>query len=194
MINHYIKISIFDFLHHYFLFIFEVVDLKTGKKVGANQEGELRIKFSSITKGYYNQASDDIFDEDGWLKTGDVGYYDDNYCVFIYDRIKEMFKYQSWHIIPASIEAILDEHPAVHESVVVGIPHETDGDLPTAVIVLQKDVPNVTQQEIEKFVEKNVDDRQRLRGGVKFVDSMPKTPTGKIIRRLVRQMIIDGKI
>lgn len=174
--------------------ILQIVDLKTGKTLGANQEGEIRVKISSVTNGYQNQTSDDILDADGWLKTGDVGYYDDNYCVYIIDRIKEMFKYQSWHIVPASIEAIIKEHPAVHESVVVGIPHGTDGDVPTAVIVLKKDMSNVTSKEIQKFVEEKVDDRQRLRGGVKFVASVPKTPTGKIIRRLVKDMIVNGKI
>lgn len=86
------------------------------------------------------------------------------------------------------------QHPAVHMAVVVGLPHEEDGDHPMGLAVLNSDFNYVAPEEIVKFVEDRVDDRQRLRGGVKIVDHVPLTPTGKVNRRLLKQMVLSGKI
>lgn len=101
---------------------------------------------------------------------------------------------RSWHVVPAVVESVVMQHPAVHIAVVVGLPHEEDGDHPTAVVVLSRGCNHVTPEEIEKFVEERVDDRQKLRGGVKIVDHLPLTPTGKVKRRLLRQMVLSGEI
>lgn len=168
----------------------KVVDVDTGRKLGFYERGELLVKSSTVTRGYYNQSSDGIYDDDGWLKTGDIVYYDENYCFYIVDRIKEMFKYKSWHIVPAVLETVIQEHPAVRDCVVFGIPHETDGDLPTAVIILKDNYGNIKEEEIIKFVDERVDERQKLRGGIKFTDDLPRTPSGKIMRREVRKLFV----
>ncbi|KAK4872988.1 hypothetical protein RN001_015017 [Aquatica leii] len=172
---------------------YKIVDMETGEALGANQKGELRIKTELQLSGYYNMDSSDIWDEDGWLKTGDYGYYDDDCCFYIIDRIKEMFKYQYFHIVPAVLESILMTHPAVFRAVVIGIPHEIDEHHPMAVVQLKKKA-NVSEDEIVKYLENRVEDRQRLRGGVKFVENFPLTPSRKVNRWKLKQMVLQGEI
>lgn len=140
--------------------------------------------------GYYNQDSSGSFDKDGWLKTGDMVYYDEDYCFYVVDRIKESFKYQGWFIAPAILENELLNHPAVIQAIVIGIPKE-DGSHPMGLVVL-KDNLEVSGKEIEKFVEERVPERMRLRAGVKVVKSLPLTVTGKIKRSEVKKMILTG--
>ncbi|KAK4872995.1 hypothetical protein RN001_015024 [Aquatica leii] len=172
---------------------YKIVDLETGKPLGANQRGELRVKTEMQLSGYYNMDSSGIWDENGWLKTGDYGYYDEDCCFYIFDRIKEMFKYQDWHIVPAVLESILMTHPAVSRAVVIGIPHEIDDNHPMAVVQLRKNA-NATELEIRKYLDDQVEDRQRLRGGVKFVKGFPITTSQKVNRWKLKQMILKNEI
>ena len=103
-----------------------------------------------------------------------------------------MFKYQSWHIIPSSTEAVLLEHSVVKEAVVFGLPHDEDGEVPAACLVL-KQGGTIGEQEIDKFLRERVADRKRLRGGVTFVKTLPQTPTGKIERRQIRDFVVNLK-
>lgn len=144
--------------------------------------------------GYYNSDVKDIYDSEGFYKTGDIAYYDENYRFFIVDRIKELLKYQNWQIVPSKLESILLTHPAVESAVVVGLPSAADGDHPMAVIVLKKTIKAVLSQEIEKYVEEKVDDRQRLRGGVKIIESIPITPSGKFKRKYLKELVLEGKL
>ncbi|KAJ8939531.1 hypothetical protein NQ314_011098 [Rhamnusium bicolor] len=162
---------------------YKVVDPETGNILGANEAGELRVKSKTIMNGYYNRDYSNRYDEDGWFRTGDVVKYDENGYFYIVDRLKEMLKYRGWHIPPAILELELSHHPAVKQAVVIGKPHEEDGDHLMAVIVLEEDANDVTAKDIEKYIEERLQDKQRLRGGVKFVHSIPLTPSGKIKRR-----------
>lgn len=142
--------------------------------------------------GYYNVNSTDVWDAHGWLKTGDIAYYDEDFCFYIVDRLNEMIIFRSCQIAPAVIESVLMQHPAVCSAVVIGIPHEDDGYHPTAVVVLDHNYKEkITPQEIEKFVEERVDDKKRLRGGVKIVHELPLTPTGKVQRKLIKYMLLN---
>ncbi|XP_064213708.1 luciferin 4-monooxygenase isoform X2 [Tribolium castaneum] len=169
---------------------YKVVDCETNKNLGPNQKGELRVKSKYVMNGYYNMDSSASFDEDGWLKTGDVVYYDEDYCFYIVDRIKESFKYQGWFIAPAELENELLNHPAVLQAVVIGIPKD-DGHHPMGLVVLRENV-DASEEEIEKFVEERVPERQRLRAGVKILKSLPMTVTGKVKRVEVKKMILEG--
>lgn len=140
-------------------------------------------------KGYYNLPSSVAFDEDGYLKTGDVVYYDEDFCFFVVDRIKEMLKYRSWHVAPAMLEEVLLTHPAVNAAVVFGIPDPEDGEHPMACVILKAGVKGVQGEEIRKYVDERVDDKKKLRGGVVIVNSFPTTTTGKISRRLLRDLV-----
>ncbi|EFA00290.1 uncharacterized protein LOC658566 [Tribolium castaneum] len=169
----------------------KIVDVESGQTVGTNQKGEIRVDTPCTFIKYYNADCSDVFDEEGFLKTGDIGYYDEDGCLYVIDRIKEMFKYKSWHIVPSLIEKTLTEHPAVKEAAVFGVPSGDDGEIPAACIVL-KDGAKATKEEIKKFMDENVSDRERLRGGIKFVTSLPKTPTGKFIRKEIKNSYIEA--
>lgn len=168
-------------------FDYKIVDVESGRRLGPNQPGELRLKSKYIMNGYYNMDSSSVFDEEGFLKTGDVLYYDEDLCFFVVDRIKEMLKFKGWHVTPQVIEKVLLEHPAVSGAVVVGVPDENDGEHPMACIVLKKD-SYVSEEALKVYVNERVDDRKKLRGGVQFVDSFPRTVTGKVNRRVLKLM------
>ncbi|XP_074034975.1 luciferin 4-monooxygenase [Leptinotarsa decemlineata] len=146
-------------------FKYKIVDTDTEIICGPNKPGELRVKSKFVMNGYFKKDSSESFDSDGWLRTGDVVYYDEDGCFFVVDRIKEMLKYKSWHIAPAVLEQILVNHPAVKEALVIGIPHEEDGDLPMALLTLNDNFrEKITGQDIESYVEDKVPDRMKLRG------------------------------
>lgn len=168
-------------------FEYKVVDVESGRKLGSNVEGELRVRSKYLINGYYNMDSSTTFDEEGFLKTGDLVSYDDEFCFYIVDRIKEMFKFNGWHIAPQDIEKVLLNHPAVSAAVVVGIPAEMGGEIAAACVILKKDC-SCTEGELKMFVDERVDQKRKLHGGVKFVESFPRTVTGKVNRRLLKQL------
>ncbi|XP_044258783.1 4-coumarate--CoA ligase 1-like [Tribolium madens] len=169
----------------------KLVDIETNKTLGPNQKGEFRVKTPFMMNGYYKADCSDIFDEDGFLKTGDVGYYDTNGCLYIVERLKEMFKYLSWHIVPSVIENVLLEHPEIKEAAVFGMPiNEEVGEAPAACVVLHNG-SKVSEEEIGEFVASKLSDREKLRGGVFIVDELPRTPSGKLRRRDVKNYILS---
>nr|XP_023022313.1 4-coumarate--CoA ligase 1-like [Leptinotarsa decemlineata] len=173
---------------------YKVVDPDSGNIVGPNEPGELRIKSICVMNGYYKRDYSNRFDEEGWFRTGDVVYYDENCQFYVVDRLKEMLKYRGWHIPPAILELQLSHHPAVRQSVVIGQKHEEDGDHPMAIVVLHEEYKGkITPEEIEQFIEERVQDKQRLRGGVRFVDSFPMTPSGKVKRKTLKRMFCVDK-
>nr|CAH7764266.1 unnamed protein product [Callosobruchus chinensis] len=150
-----------------------------GKALGKYQEGELCFKGPLIMKG-------NTIDPDGWLHTGDVAYYDADGYFFIVDRIKELIKYKAFQVAPAELEALLLTHNSIEDAAVVGLPDEMAGELPLAFVV-KKPGAKLTEREVEKFIEDNVSPQKRLRGGVVFTNEIPKNPTGKILRRVLRE-------
>ncbi|KFB34944.1 hypothetical protein ZHAS_00000650 [Anopheles sinensis] len=158
----------------------KVIDPDTGRTLGPNQQGELCFKGSLIMKGYIGQEG--AIDAEGWLHTGDIGYYDTDQDFFIVDRLKELIKYNGFQVPPAELEALLLSHPAVKDAAVIGIPNERTGELPMAFVVRAEE-SNVSAQELIAFVEAKVSNAKRLRGGVRFIGEIPKTSSGKILRR-----------
>ncbi|XP_065159204.1 uncharacterized protein [Atheta coriaria] len=171
-------------------FTIKIIDTETGKVLGPNERGEICCKSRFSMLGYHKNNTENPFDKEGFIRSGDLGHYDENKMMYISGRSKDMFKYQSWHIVPASLESIIKEHSAVDEAIVFGIPHEEDGFLPSAAITLHKKmIGKIKPEDIANFVEERVADRQRLRGGVYIVTEMPRTPTGKIQRNKVYDMV-----
>lgn len=141
-------------------------------------------------KDYLKTDSSVVFDDEKYLKTGDLGYYDNDECFYIIERLKEMFKYLTMHIVPSFIESVLQEHPAIAEAVVFGTPVSAEeGEVPTACVVLKKNY-KTTETEIKEFVAHKVADYEQLRGGVRFVDELLKTPSGKFMRKEIRNMFL----
>lgn len=168
----------------------KVVDPETGRVLGARQKGEICFRGSQVMKGYVGdaRATRETIDKDGWLRTGDVGYYDEDGEFFIVDRLKELIKYKGYQVPPAELEAILLGHPRVKDAAVIGVPDERSGELPVAFIVRQQGV-EVTAEELVAFVAGQTSPAKRLHGGVRFVEEIPKNPSGKILRRVLRDLV-----
>ncbi|CAH1124032.1 unnamed protein product [Ceutorhynchus assimilis] len=169
---------------------YKVVDVETGKICGFNQPGELYVKGKRIFNGIYNQDSSESFDDEGYFKTGDLVYYDEDFCFFVVDRLKAVLKWNNIVIYPSRIEKVLLSHPAVSEAIVIGIPHKTEIERLLAAVIL-KDNVKVIEDDLVKFVAERVEDCERLRGGVVFVKYFPVTITGKVSRLKVKEMILD---
>ncbi|KAF5305714.1 hypothetical protein FQR65_LT07611 [Abscondita terminalis] len=168
----------------------KIVDIDTKKCLGPYELGEIYFKGDLLMKGYMgnNEATRDSIDDDGWFHTGDIGYYDDEEYFFVVDRIKELIKYKGFQVAPAEIEALLLEHPKIKECAVVGKPDDLAGELPTAFIVNQPG-ENLTDNEVHDYLKDKISNAKRLRGGIKFVDAIPRNSTGKILRRELKEAL-----
>ncbi|XP_011183129.1 uncharacterized protein LOC105212683 [Zeugodacus cucurbitae] len=158
------------------------------KGLGPNTTGEICVRGPQIMKGYLNndEANADIFLPNGWLRTGDVGHYDEDGYFYITDRIKELIKVKGFQVPPAELEGILREHPKILEAAVIPRPDEVAGELPRAVVVLREGT-KATEEEIYNYVAERVAEYKRLDGGIVFTNEIPKSLTGKILRKQVRE-------
>ncbi|KAK9877885.1 hypothetical protein WA026_020111 [Henosepilachna vigintioctopunctata] len=177
-------------------FEMKVVDIDNEKILPKGGRGELRVKNKYMMNGYYKMDSSSAFDSDGWFKTGDVVYFDEDDCLHIVDRVKDIIDYALHWIHPSTIEQIVYQHPAVFENFVFGYPHPTDTERTYAVVVLKDEFKNkVTEDELIAFVNERVpNDWYKIRAGLTFLDKMLKTPTGKLRRLAMKQAIIDKKV
>lgn len=161
------------------------------KELAAGEVGELWIKGPNIFKGYLNnpEGTRNAITEDGYFKTGDVGYQDSNGNFYITDRIKELIKYKGFQVPPAELEGLLASHPKIKDVAVLGINDKDQAtEVPRAYVV---PMPGVecgmkTEQDIVAWLATKVANHKRLRGGVRFVDEIPKSPSGKILRRILK--------
>jgi acyl-CoA synthetase (AMP-forming)/AMP-acid ligase II len=171
----------------------KIVDLETGIELPEHgQIGELVVKGPQVMKGYWKQpeATENAFWTDPntgekWLRTGDMAYIDENEYEHLLDRIKEMIKYKGWSIAPAELEDLLFKNPHVSDAAVIGKPSkELDvGQIPKAFVILKTDSKGkVTKQEIMDWVAERISAYKKIRE-VEFVDNIPKSGSGKILRR-----------
>ncbi|KAK9506516.1 hypothetical protein O3M35_008439 [Rhynocoris fuscipes] len=161
---------------------------ENGDELGEGQIGELLLKGKTIMSGYLNnpEATSEAIDQHRWLHTGDLAYFDNDGYFYIVDRIKEMIKYQGYQVSPTEIEMVLLAHPGVSQVAVVGIPHETYGELPRAYVVRDKCGHSVTEEELQNLIKDELSPYKQLRGGVCFVGSLPNSPTGKIQKKILK--------
>jgi 4-coumarate--CoA ligase len=138
-------------------------------------------------KGYLNnaEATAATIDADGWLHTGDVATIDGDGHYYIVDRVKELIKYKGFQVPPAELEALIITHPAVADVAVIGVPDEEAGEIPKAFVV-SKPGQSVTEAEIQEFVAGHVAHFKHVRS-VEFIDEIPKSASGKILRRMLRE-------
>jgi acyl-CoA synthetase (AMP-forming)/AMP-acid ligase II len=171
-----------------------LVDVDTGREVEADREGELLIRGPQIMKGYLNHPDETAasIDGEGWYHTGDVGYVDAEGWFFIVDRTKELIKYKGMQVAPAELEAVLITHPAVLDAAVIRKADEEAGEVPKAFVVLKPDeASRATRAEaLTSFVAERVAPHKRIRH-LEFIDQIPKSASGKILRRLLVQMEKD---
>lgn len=163
-----------------------IVDPETGADVARGLPGELWFRGPQAFTGYLNapQATADTITADGWVRTGDVGYVDADGYLFITDRIKELIKVKAFQVPPAELEALLLTHPAVADVAVIGRHDERAGELPVAYVVTRD---AIDADAIKAWVAERVPDYKKL-GDVVFIEKIPKSPSGKILRRVLRDL------
>lgn len=162
-----------------------------GDEVPAGQTGELWIKGPNIFLGYLNNeaGTKNALTDDGYFKTGDVGHQDPKGNFYITDRVKELIKYKGFQVPPAELEGYLIGHPDIDDVAVIGIEdHEQATEVPRAYVVPKKGAEGgkEKEKEIAAWLSKKVASHKRLRGGVRFVDEIPKSASGKILRRVLK--------
>lgn len=170
----------------------KIADLKTDAPLPPGKHGEVLLKGPSRILGYMNrpEANKSAFTEDGWYRTGDIGYVTPEGNLFLVDRIKQMIKYLGYAVYPVECESILFMHKDVKECVVVPLPHPLYGELPRAYVVLHEGA-TVTEQELEQFVAERIADQKRLRGGIRFIDEIPQISVGKPNRTLFKNLCAE---
>jgi acyl-CoA synthetase (AMP-forming)/AMP-acid ligase II len=166
----------------------KIVDTATGEELGRGERGELWIRGPQVMKGYLGQtgATAATIDEDGFLHTGDVAYVDEDDHTYIVDRVKELIKYKGYQVPPAELEAILLSNPHIRDAAVVRSPDEEAGEVPKAFVVSDG---SLSDQDVMDFVAEHVSPQKKVRR-VEFVDEIPKSASGKILRRV----LIDREI
>jgi len=157
-----------------------------GNDMGPDEEGELWVRGPQVMKGYLNnaEATAATIDSDGWLHTGDVARIDGDGHMYIVDRVKELIKYKGFQVAPAELEALIVTHPAVADVAVIGIPDLEAGELPKAYVVLKPDM-EASAEDIQAFVAEHVASYKQIRL-VEFTEEIPKSASGKILRRFLR--------
>ncbi|XP_016947817.1 luciferin 4-monooxygenase [Drosophila biarmipes] len=166
-----------------------------GKNLGYNEQGEIYVHTGLHWSGYYGNPEDTrkTQDPEGWIHTGDLGYFDDQNLLYVVDRKKEILKYQGNHYWPSEIEGVISELPQVEEVCVISIYDEQQGDAAGALVVRRKQ-SSITAQEIVDHVAKRLPSIQKqLHSGVQFTDKLPANLNGKTLRRVAREEFIAKK-
>lgn len=164
-----------------------IVDPENGTDCNVGTEGELWVRGPQVMQGYLNNpaATAETVTADGWLKTGDLASFDADGYMFIHDRLKELIKVKGFQVAPAELEAVILQHDAIADAAVVGQPDEESGERPVAYVVCK---PGAVLAEgmIEAHVAAHLANYKHL-AAVHQVDSIPKSASGKILRRVLRQ-------
>jgi acyl-CoA synthetase (AMP-forming)/AMP-acid ligase II len=158
-----------------------IVDIATGAELAPGQPGELCVRGPQVMKGYLNQpeATAQTIDPDGWLHSGDIAVVGDDGQLRIVDRVKELIKYKGYQVAPAELEGVLLTHPAIVDAAVIPLPDVEAGEVPKCFVVARGPL---TPADVLAFVAARVAPYKKLRA-VEIVDAIPKSPSGKILRR-----------
>ncbi|CAB3399034.1 unnamed protein product [Caenorhabditis bovis] len=167
----------------------KIIDILTGTELGPNEKGQIFVKGLAASSPYLNnpEATAEHFIE-GWRKTGDIGYYDQNENIHIVDKLKEMIKVFGFQVVPKEIETLLLTHHSVEESAVVAINNEISGERPVAFVVLKED-HTATEEELKDYVNRRVIRYKHL-VAVHIVKILPKSPCGTVLRRLLAEAAV----
>ena len=161
------------------------VDAESGRDAAAGQPGEVWIRGPQVMKGYLNnaEATARTLDDEGWLHTGDIGVVDDEGYLTVVDRLKELIKVKGYQVAPAELEALLLTHPKIADAAVIPVTDDECGEVPKAIVVPRGEL---NADEVIAFVHAQVAPYKRVRY-VEFIDVIPKSASGKILRRVLVQ-------
>ena len=162
-------------------------DPESGQEVGVGERGELWVKGPNVMVGYLNnsEATDATKDAEGYLHTGDVAVIDDEGVYSIVDRVKELIKYKGYQVPPAELEALLLTHDKIADTAVIGVKDAEGEEVPKAFVVKQGSGADLTEDEVMSFVAGKVAPHKKVRI-VEFIDEIPKSASGKILRKDLR--------
>jgi 4-coumarate--CoA ligase len=165
--------------------LFRLVD-DDNNDVAEGEPGELWVKGPTTTKGYYRnpEATKEAF-ADGWFRSGDILQQRSNGLWYVTDRKKELIKYKGIQVAPAEIEGLLLSHPLIDDAAVIGVPGE-DTEVPRAYVVADRN--KISEEDIKNFVKSKLSNPKQLRGGVFYLDSIPRNTVGKILRKDLREL------
>lgn len=168
--------------------ICKIVDPLTGEALGIDLEGELCIKGPQVMMGYLNnpEATAKTIDAEGWLHTGDIACFDANGQMFIRDRLKELIKVKGFQVAPAELEAVLQTYPGVLDAAVIGVPDDEAGEVPLGFIVAAE---GIDMEGLAAFMRAELSSYKQLRA-IEVVDAIPKSASGKILRRVLKQQVL----
>ena len=163
----------------------KVID-ENGNTLPPGQQGELCVKGTCVTLGYLNkpEATREAFDQEGWFHSGDIAYIDEDGYAYIVDRKKDMINVGGEKVFPSEVEDMMLEHPKIKDLVIVGIPDELKGEAPKAFIQL-KEGEEATEEEIKEFCKSRMAP-YKVPVAVEFVEEIPRSASGKALRRLLR--------
>ena len=162
----------------------KIVDKDTGKELGCGEKGEICVQGPQIMKDYFVQDGTMLDTlQEGWLHSGDLGYYDKNGYIYVVGRTKDAIKIQPGNVtvMPSELEEILRRHELISDVAVAGVSHPDHGEAPRAFVVRKDE--SLTEKRVIQFFEKQTEKFSSLHGGVEFVDSIPRTEIGKPLRR-----------
>ncbi|XP_059477781.1 uncharacterized protein LOC132198053 [Neocloeon triangulifer] len=172
----------------------KIVDVSSGECLGPCKRGQILVKSLTTMKGYLTNNSDSpsqsAIDADGWLHTGDIGFFDDKGNLYIKERVSILFKYFMFIVSPTEIEVVLQKHPDVMQVGVVGVPHPESTSLATAFVV-RKPGGKCTEQELCQYVAEKLPSYKHLHGGVKFIDKLPESRGNKLDRAALKNYAIE---
>jgi len=169
----------------------KIVHPVSGEDLPFSSEGELLVRGPQIMKGYFEnpEATKSTLRPDGWLHTGDIAKFDEKGWLYITDRSKELIKFKGFQVPPAELEALILTMPQVKDVVVIPVLDDEAGEVPRAYVVKQDSAPaDFVADDVIEFVHARVAPYKRLRGGVRFAASVPKSPSGKLLRRVQIQL------
>ncbi|MBR4508953.1 MAG: AMP-binding protein [Elusimicrobiaceae bacterium] len=162
-----------------------------GKELGRNEEGEICVKGDNVFKGYYNNpaATAEVFDSEGWFKTGDIGVVDDEGFIFIRDRKKDMIIIKGLKVFSAQVEHVINDYPGIEECAVIGVPDGHGGEIIKLYAVKRKGY-DFDEADFRKYLKNNLDNYKRPRE-VEFRDSLPKNSLRKILKKDLRKEAVE---
>ncbi|MGI8798896.1 MAG: AMP-binding protein [Pseudonocardia sp.] len=165
----------------------KLVDPETGEELGVDERGELLCRGPNVMVGYLNdaEATAATLDDEGWLHTGDVATVDAEGNFTIVDRVKELIKYKGYQVPPAELEALLLTHDKIADAAVIGVKDAEGEEVPKAFVVRQAAGEDLTAEDVMGFVAERIAPHKKVRV-VEFIDAIPKSASGKILRKDLR--------